>query len=282
MYGAVQFYRTVILGVASLAERWRNVPVAHRRIGTCYINLHFTSSTTSIEIMQRRVGIAIIGGRRVDRIGKYASFAAAVMERRKSFAQLVLAYADGRFARSLFIIPTTLTPRREAIRLFPPLAPSSNDTSRKNGNGTSSAAVAATTTALVGLDGMEDLDLVGVVEKEERNWSMELQFVKPYLEFAGKDATINSNLMVTCTDEHLMKAHSLLKLSSLLDSRLKVRSHVHGGNAISAKETLSNTSSITGGDQNHQGVFVLFSCNRNKSGKLISKKRVERKRRRKK
>ena len=77
---------------------------------------------------------------------------------------------------------------------------------------------------------------------------MELQFVKSYLEFTGKDATINSNLMVTCTDEHLTKAvclaHSLLKLSSLLDSRLKVRSHVLGGNAISAKETLSNTALV--------------------------------------
>ena len=62
------------------------------------------------------------------------------------------------------------------------------------------------TTALAGLDGMKDLDLVGGVEKEEGNLSMELPFVKPYLEFAGMDGTINSNLMVTCTDEHLMKA----------------------------------------------------------------------------
>ena len=63
-----------------------------------------------------------------------------------------------------------------------------------NGNGTSSSA-ATTTTALAGLDGIEDLDLVGGVEKEEGNLINELQFVKPYLEFAVMNGTINSNLM---------------------------------------------------------------------------------------
>ena len=192
------------------------------------------------------------------------------MERRKkSFAQLVLAYADGDLleafsssddnAAGSSSATMTTTTTKAGDSNVPTLAPSSSDTLRKNGNGSSSAAAAVaaasamTTTALAGLDRMEDLDLIGGVEKEEGNLSMELQFVKPYLEFAGMDATINSNLMVTCTDEHLMKAaclaHSLLKLSSLLDSRLKVRSHVlssslSGNPTISAKKTLSNTRAL--------------------------------------
>ena len=65
---------------------------SRRRIGTCHMfNLPFTCQATSNEIMQRQVGIAIINGRRIDRRRprrEYASFA-TVMERRKSFAQLV-------------------------------------------------------------------------------------------------------------------------------------------------------------------------------------------------
>ena len=70
------------------------------------------------------------------------------------------------------------------------------------------------------ITGVEDLDFEGGVEREEANLSVELNFVRPYLEFAGMELA----QFKTCMDEDLMKAaclaHSLLKLASLLDSRL--------------------------------------------------------------
>lgn len=151
---------------------------------------------------------------------KKTSFA-QVMERRKAFAQLVLAYADGD------MLEATVDEHGESG--VPALAPSGGDTPR---NADKSASLA--------LAGMDDLDLIGGVEREEANLGLELQFVQKYLEFAGVDA---SNNIVTCTDEHLMKsaclAHSLLKLSCLLDSRLKVRSSM----GVSTK-TLTNTRAL--------------------------------------
>ena len=160
-----------------------------------------------------------------------ASFA-AFMERRKAFAQLVLAYADG----DLLEAAGAVSEDAEATSL-PLLSPSTSDTPNKVPPHSQQNKMAALL-----LSGMEDLDFVGGVEREEVNLSNELQFVRPFLEFAGME---HNNTIKTCTDEHLMKsaclAHSLLKLSSLLDSRLKIRSAVVGG--LSTK-TLTNTRAL--------------------------------------
>jgi hypothetical protein len=153
------------------------------------------------------------------------SFAAA-MERRKAFAQLVLAYADGDMLEAAAVTEDT-----EATTV-PLLSPSANDSPNK---------ALIQQNKMAALSGMEDLDFVGGVEREEVNLSNELQFIKPFLEFAGME---HNTTIKTCTDEHLMKgaclAHSLLKLSSLLDSRLKVRSAVGG----IATKTLTNTRAL--------------------------------------
>eukprot|EP00980_Cylindrotheca_fusiformis_P023209 scaffold10220_cov148-Cylindrotheca_fusiformis.AAC.7 len=146
------------------------------------------------------------------------------MERRKAFAQLVLAYADGDLLEAV-------TEDRQAgeLGVVPALPAPTGDTPR----GVSDPRAAA-------LADMGELDFVGGVDREEVNLSVELQFVKPYLEFAGME---DSNSIKTCRDEDLMKAaclaHSLLKLSSLLDSRLKMRSHL-GATA----KTLANTRAL--------------------------------------
>eukprot|EP00934_Nitzschia_sp_Nitz4_P006707 Nitzschia sp. Nitz4//scaffold247_size31676//13675//17524//NITZ4_007929-RA/size31676-processed-gene-0.19-mRNA-1//-1//CDS//3329543952//6697//frame0 len=151
---------------------------------------------------------------------------ATIMERRKAYAQLVLAYADG----DLLEAAAMSDPSGDGSGV-PLLTPSASDTPNKAQQQSKLAAIA----------GMEDLDLVGGVEREESNLSNELAYVKAYLEFAAMDQSKN---IKTCPDEHLMKSaclsHSLLKLASLLDSRLKVRSAVGG---ISTK-TLTNTRAL--------------------------------------
>jgi len=149
------------------------------------------------------------------------------MERRKAFAQLVLAYADGDLLEA-----AAVTEETEAT-VVPLLSPSASDSPNK--------AQLIHQSKMAALSGFVDLDFVGGVEREEVNLSNELAFVKPYLEFAGME---HNTAIQICSDEHLMKsaclAHSLLKLSSLLDSRLKVRSAVGG---ISSK-TLLNTRAL--------------------------------------
>jgi len=155
-----------------------------------------------------------------DGSSKSQSFA-QVMERRKAFAQLVLAYADGDLLE-------TVTDEKTGDFGVPSIPAPSTDTPRNLSDLANKVA------------GMEDLDFVGGVEREESNLSVELHFVKPYLEFAGMELA----QIKVCSDEDLMKAaclaHSLLKLSSLLDSRLKVRSRV----GISSTKTLTNTRAL--------------------------------------
>lgn len=142
-----------------------------------------------------------------------------VMERRKAFAQLVLAYADGDM---LDAVNDEKTGELAGVPTIP--APSS-DTPRGAANK---------------IAGMEGLDFEGGVEREEANLSVELNFVRPYLEFAGMELA----QIKTCLDEDLMKAaclaHSLLKLASLLESRLKVRSRM----GITSTKTLTNTRAL--------------------------------------
>ena len=69
-----------------------------------------------------------------------------------------------------------------------------------------------TTTALAGLDRMEDLDLIGGVEKEEGNLSMELQFVKPYLEFADDKFEFDGHMFRRAFDEGSMFGAFVIKI----------------------------------------------------------------------
>jgi len=144
-----------------------------------------------------------------------------VMERRKAFAQLVLAYADGD------LLDAVNDEKTGELTGVPSIPAPSGDTPR----GTNLSNKIA---------GMEDLDFEGGVEREELNLSVELNFVRPYLEFAGMELA----QIKVCPDEGLMKAaclaHSLLKLASLLDTRLKVRSRM----GITSTKTLTNTRAL--------------------------------------
>lgn len=146
------------------------------------------------------------------------------MERRKAFAQLVLAYADGDLLEAV-----TEDRQSGELGVVPSLPAPSGDTPRSVADPRAAA-----------LADMGELDFVGGVDREEVNLSVELQFIRPYLEFASME---DSNTINTCRDEDLMKAaclaHSLLKLSSLLDSRLKMRSQF-GATA----KTLANTRAL--------------------------------------
>jgi len=143
------------------------------------------------------------------------------MERRKAFAQLVLAYADG----DLLEVSEEAVARESG--LVPPLTPPSADTPRSGSDINRS-----------NIPGMEDLDLVGGVDREEHNLAQELQFMKPFLEFA----TAKQSKIVICSDEELMKsaclAHSLMKLSSLLESRLKVRTNLGANKMLTSTRAL--------------------------------------------
>jgi hypothetical protein len=144
-----------------------------------------------------------------------------VMERRKAFAHLVLAYADGDLLDAVNDEKTGELAGMQSIPAPAGDTPRGSDLTNK-------------------IAGMEDLDFEGGVEREESNLSVELAFVRPYLEFAGMELA----QIKTCLDEDLMKAaclaHSLLKLASLLDSRLRVRSR----SGITSTKTLTNTRAL--------------------------------------
>jgi len=144
-----------------------------------------------------------------------------VMERRKAFAHLVLAYADGDLLEAVNDEKTGELPG------MPSIPAPIGDTPRGS----------VLTNKIAGI---EDLDFEGGVEREESNLSAELAFVRSYLEFAGMELA----QIKTCLDEDLMKAaclaHSLLKIASLLDSRLKVRSRL----GITSTKTLTNTRAL--------------------------------------
>jgi hypothetical protein len=144
-----------------------------------------------------------------------------VMERRKAFAHLVLAYADGDLLDAVNDEKTGELTGMQSIPAPAGDTPRGSDMTNK-------------------IAGMEDLDFEGGVEREESNLSVELAFVRPYLEFAGMELA----QIKTCLDEDLMKAaclaHSLLKLASLLDSRLRVRSRL----GITSTKTLTNTRAL--------------------------------------
>ena len=152
--------------------------------------------------------------------GKEKSFG-NIIEKRKAFAQLLHAYADGDALESTHIDDSLENDSNVA-----PLKPATSDAKSRNGGGEHKI-------------GADDLDLIGGVDKEEQILVQELTHLSSILDFTKDD---RSNSVVCCSDEELMKAsclaHSLLKLSSLLESRLKVR---HSG---AFEKTLTSTRAL--------------------------------------
>jgi hypothetical protein len=138
--------------------------------------------------------------------GKENSFN-MVVERRHAFAQLCRAYADGDLLEKT-VEEGDLNQDGGLMPLSPPAA----DTSARNTSQDKGPSAA-------------ELDLAGSIEREEQALLDELVHLQPLLEFTKDSHALGVSV---CSDEDLMKAsclaHSLLKLSSLLDSRLKVRS----------------------------------------------------------
>jgi hypothetical protein len=154
--------------------------------------------------------------------GKGSPSLAAIMERRKPCTLLALAYADGDVMEISY--GEGSMKRRSKLS---PLVPSESDT-------------ASRLAAFHTLQNQAAFDDVGDgVDGEEQLMAMELQYLKLFFDF---DVTGQTNKIVVCSDEELMKAaclsHSLLKLSTLLDSRLKIR----GGSGYN--RTLTSTRAL--------------------------------------
>lgn len=142
----------------------------------------------------------------------------AILERRRPFTLLMRAYADG---DSMEASPLADDVAKQTGLL--PLAPPAADTAPRRQVGD----LKADTPIEEMLDG---------VDSEESILALELKYLGKYLGF------LNSDPVVVCTDEEIMKAsclaHSLLKLASLLESRLKVR----GGTGLN--KTLVSTRTL--------------------------------------
>lgn len=132
-----------------------------------------------------------------------------IAEKRRPFALLLRAYADGDLLESH---SSTSELVKQSGGLMP-LSPPSTDTAPRKTIG----------------DMKSDTPLEDVadgVDGEERIYAQEAAILQKLLDFDGSEKGPN---IVVCSDEDLMKAsclaHSLLKLAGLLLSRLKVRQH---------------------------------------------------------
>lgn len=125
-----------------------------------------------------------------------------VMERRKPYANLVRAYADGE------LLDPTPSDESTKTGIAPIAAPETDTTPRGNSN----KADALAEEIAEGLDG------------EEMTLEKEMLFIKKYFAFHDVDAM---SKIVVCSDEDLMKAstlaHGLLKVARLLEGRLKIK-----------------------------------------------------------
>jgi hypothetical protein len=131
-----------------------------------------------------------------------------IMERRKPYAMLLRAYADGDALES---------------------SPAGDDLNKQSGMMPLTAPTSDTAPHLavgdLGADSPAE-DLADGVEGEEMVLDQEMLFLNEYLDFTqdGMSASI-----IVCSDEEMMKAaclaHSLLKLASLLESRLQTKGH---------------------------------------------------------
>jgi hypothetical protein len=147
---------------------------------------------------------------------------ATIMERRRPCSLLSLAYADG----DIMDPSTGDGPKRSASGLKP-IVPSESDTTSR----------LASNNAFKTEPSFEDIG--DGVDAEEQLMLMELQYLDKYFDF---NSTIPTSKVVICSDEELMKAaclsHSLLKLSSLLDSRIKIRGSSGYNRTLTSTRTL--------------------------------------------
>ena len=137
--------------------------------------------------------------------GKGGASFSATLERRKPFSLLLRAYSDG----DVMEMSATADEVAKSSGMMPLSPPTTDTPSRQDlGDIKSEAPVD---------------DFADDVEGEELIFATELGFIKPFFNF-GSESKVN---IATCSDEELMRAsclaHSLLKLASLLESRLKIR-----------------------------------------------------------
>jgi hypothetical protein len=150
----------------------------------------------------------------------------SIAEKRRPFALLLRAYAGGDALDSTNLAGGDLA-KQTSVGLMPLLPPSADTTPRTLG------ASGGKTDA--------ELDHFGDgVEGEERILEEELAILYKLLDFDGSETSLN---VTVCSDEELTKAaclaHSLLKLSGLLASRLKIRNDNSGSfRALTATRTL--------------------------------------------
>ena len=146
-------------------------------------------------------------------------FFGTVLERRRPFTQLLKAYGD-----SESLLESTASNQALGKHSgITPLSPPVTDTSSRLGSKAEPF--------------LEDLP--AGVEGEEIVLEHELKFIKKYMEFSDDSA---GSKPVVCTDEELMKAsclaHSLLKLTSMLEARLKVRNAGGSNKVLASTRTL--------------------------------------------
>jgi hypothetical protein len=146
-----------------------------------------------------------------------------VVERRRPFAHLLKAYSGDGESLLESAASTQAFGKQNAIA---PLQPPSTDTSSKL------------------VDAKEEPfleDLPAGVEGEEIVLEHELVFLKRFMEFSEENPATKPSV---CTDEELMKAsclaHSLLKLASLLEARLKVRTTSGSNKVLTSTRTLQD------------------------------------------
>lgn len=149
----------------------------------------------------------------------------SILERRGTFAKLMRAYDVGGNNSSE---NATSTANENKDTSMSPLSPPANDTEAHYNNMESGQSTSN--------DEIENPE--ASVEREETIFSQELMSLRPFFDFL-LDA--HRTGLVMCSDEELTKsaclAHSLLKVSSLLESRLQVR-----GNGYT--KTLSSTRAL--------------------------------------
>jgi len=154
--------------------------------------------------------------------GGGASFS-SILERRGTFTKLMRAYDVGG-NNPAETATSSATDNKSSLS---PLSPPANDTEAHYNN---------ESTANTSTDEIENPE--ATVEREEAIFGAELVYLRPFFDFLLDSHRTG---IVMCSDEELTKAaclaHSLLKVSSLLESRLQVR-----GNGYT--KTLSSTRAL--------------------------------------
>jgi hypothetical protein len=147
---------------------------------------------------------------------------ASIMERRRPYSLLSLAYSDGDVLDA-----AGMDGGGKQRGGLSPLAPPETDTASRLDRSTSFKNDRAFEDIGDGLEGEENLMM------------MELQYLFPFLDF---NTTGLTSKIVLCTEDELTRAaclaHSLLKLASLLESRIKIRGSGSFNRALTSTRTL--------------------------------------------